>query len=462
MVMELPRFFALESVDVSKYLRHEKGDDENKPDTKCTGEEVVSPCTKFEAEMPDKMDDNDKGLVHIRCCYNNKYLVLLDNDNGDRISPRATVPVEDKTDPSCTLFEPIFNSDGRVQFKHAYLDRQVIVYEAGQNCIKVRPCDGEPSYFNVVNWESLMVLPKHVAFKRNDGQCLEVHTCDDYRVGFSSVSIKDVGYPTVGQQIVTTRDGSIHLKSNLTDNYWHQDDDSCIRASKSSSSANLFQPIRVADHIIALRCLANNKFCRSVKDGDKYYLKADVPTINREARFEVEEAVLSRSIYNVQFRETDGRIYDEMDVKVASGEVVNQTNLEDTIALKLSYEDTRTWGWNFSASLTLGGGFSIEAGIPEIINEGIEVSGSITVGLQYASTTTTTRLAETVYSVNVLPHTSVKVSLLATKGKCDVPFSYTQCDTLYSGETETYKNYDGVFTGSNAYNLRYETEEKAL
>ncbi|KAI3971755.1 hypothetical protein MKW92_002942 [Papaver armeniacum] len=294
-----------------------------------------------------------------------------------------------------------------------------------------------------------MELPRFFALESVDVSkylFLDVLINDDYRLGFSSAACKDVGYPTVGQDIVTTRDGSIHLKSG------HQDVDSCTRASSSSNN-------KFCNNIIALRCLCNNKFCRSVKDGDNYYLKADVPTINRETRLEVEETVLSRSIYNVQFRGTDGRIYDAADIKVASGEVVNQTKLEDTVELKLSYEDTRTCSWNFSASLMLGGGYSMEAGIPLIIDKGYEVSGSITLGLQYASTTSTKRLAETVYRVNVRPHTSVKVT---TKGKCDVPFSYTQCDTLSSGETETYKNDDGVFTGTNAYNLRYETEEKAL
>ncbi|RZC75815.1 hypothetical protein C5167_000142 [Papaver somniferum] len=308
----------------------------------------------------------------------------------------------------------------------------------------------------------VMELPRFFALESVDVSkylCPDVLINDDYRLEFSSAACKDVGYPTVGQDIVTTGDRSIHLKSNWTNNHWHQDDDSCIRASNSSSSANLFQPIRVANNTIALPCFGNNKFCRSVKDVDNYYLKADVPTINRGTRLQVEEAVLSRSIYNVQFRETDGRIYDATDIKVASGEVVNQNKLEDTIELKLSYEDTRTRSWNFSASLMLGGGYYMEAGIPLIIDNGYEVSGSITLGLQYASTTSTKRLAETVYRVNVCPHTRVKVT---TKGKCDVTFSYTQCDTLYSGKTETYKNYDGVFTGSNAYNLRYETEEKAL
>ncbi|RZC88690.1 hypothetical protein C5167_029538 [Papaver somniferum] len=450
MVMELPRFFALESVDVSKYLRHEKGDDAN-----CTGEEVVSPYTKFEGKMPSKKDNNGKDLVHIRCCYNNKYLVKL--DNSDRISPRATAPVEDQTDPSCTLFEPIFNNDGRVQFKHVQLNQAVGVYAADQNCIKVAP-NAEASYFNVVNWQSLMVLPKHVAFKGQDGKYLNVLIDDSHSCSlvFSS---DDAGDETVAQEVVTTRDGSICLKSDYTTDYWYQNRDDKIIA---NGRRNNFQPVKLADNIIALRCLSSNRYCRSVKDGDNYYLKADRSTISSDTRLEVEELVLRRSIYNVQFRKSDSRIYGETEITVASGEVVNRTNADDTVELKLSYADTRAHSWNFSGSLTFGAKYTIKTGVPLICESKIEISASITLGIQYTTTNSTTILAETVYKVNVPANTSVKVSLKATKGYCDVPFSYTQCDTLYNGQTETYRKHDGVFTGNNAYYLRYETAEKAL
>ncbi|MCL7026491.1 hypothetical protein MKW94_017461 [Papaver nudicaule] len=203
-------------------------------------------------------------------------------------------------------------------------------------------------------------------------------------------------------------------------------------------------------------------YCRSYRDGDRDYLKADVSTISRDACLVVEELVLSRSIYNIVFRKNDGRIYDQTEIIMASGEVVNRTNVEDTVELKLSYEDTQTSSWNFSGSLTLGIKVTWEAGIPKIFEGEIEISGSITLGLQYTTTTTTTRVAEAVYKVNVPARTRVKVSLKATKGKCDVPYSYTQCDTLTNGEIETYRKDDGVFTGTNCYHLSYETEEKSL
>ncbi|MCL7034235.1 hypothetical protein MKW94_007286 [Papaver nudicaule] len=456
MAMELPRFFALESIDVSEYLRHLKGSDADHPDIRCTGKEVVSPYTKFESVVP-KMDNNDRGLVHIRCCYNNKYWVK-ESEEGDMITPRATEPEEDDTKWSCTLFEPIYNMEGttlQVQLNHVQLGQPLYVFTGSRNCIRVNP-DTSAAKFTVIDWQSLLVLPKQVALKRPGGQYLNVLNNDGDLVFMSD----DGADATVGQEVVTTRDGSIRLKPNCLDKYWHRDVDNQVRV--NCDSDDLFQPIQVADNMIALRSLSNNMYCRSYKDGDKYYLIADMPTICRDSRLEVVELVLSRSIYNVVFHEEDGRIYDETMTTMASGEVVNQTDVDDNIELKLSYTDTQTMAWNFSGSLTLGVKYTMKAGVPLICGSKIKVSASITLGVQYTTTTTTTRLAETVYRVHVPAHTRVKVSLKATQGKCDVPYSYTQCDTFFNGQTETYRKDDGVFTGTNCYHLSYYTEEEAL
>ncbi|MCL7034234.1 hypothetical protein MKW94_007285 [Papaver nudicaule] len=439
--MELPRFFALQGIMNSKYLIHKKGPDA--PDMKCIGEEIVSPHTKFEAEMPE-MGNNDRGLVHIRCCYNNKYWVK-ESEEYDMIAPRATIPEEDDTKWSCTMFEPVFSTDfgdTRIVFKHVNLNRPLLIHNDG--FIRVGQESG--SQFAAINWESLLVLPKYIAFRRGDEKYLNVIEVDG-DLGFTS---DDSGDPTVGQRVVTNGDGSILLRSGCQNKYWARDTNDRIMARlqeiRGSSRHQSFQPIKVDDDIIALRSLGNNMFCRSCKDGDdKYCLKADAPTISRDTHFK-----------------EDGRIYDETMITMASGDVVNRTNVADTVDLKFSYQDTRTSSWNFSGSLTLGVTCEMEAGIPFICDGKVELSGSVTMGVQHTTTTTTTRLGETVYKVNVPAHTSVKVNLKATKGKCDVPYSYTQRDTYINGETETYKKDDGVFTGTNCYHLSYHTEEEAL
>ncbi|KAK9950689.1 hypothetical protein M0R45_006164 [Rubus argutus] len=78
-VAMVPRFVALKLMYNRKYLSIT----ENDPRLpawflKCNGEEVVSPLAKFEVEMA----NNENGLVHIRCCYNNKYLVAANTPTG--------------------------------------------------------------------------------------------------------------------------------------------------------------------------------------------------------------------------------------------------------------------------------------------------------------------------------------------------------------------------------------------
>ena len=56
----------------------------------------------------------------------------------------------------------------------------------------------------------------------------------------------------------------------------------------------------------------------------------------------------------------------------------------------------------------------------------------------------------------------VRVSLLATKGHCDVPYSYTQRDTLMNGDQVTNYYDDGIYTAVNCYNFKYETKQEPL
>ena len=90
------------------------------------------------------------------------------------------------------------------------------------------------------------------------------------------------------------------------------------------------------------------------------------------------------------------------------------------------------------------------------------VSRRTTQSYEWGSTITNENTIATTYTVLVVPGESVSVSLLATKGYCDVPFSYFQRDILYTGETVIYKKDDGLFTGVNAYDFQYETDKQSL
>ncbi|KAM2058092.1 hypothetical protein ACFX16_030709 [Malus domestica] len=79
-------------------------------------------------------------------------------------------------------------------------------------------------------------------------------------------------------------------------------------------------------------------FCKSLTtEGKDNCLNAAVPTITQETRLELEEVVVSRSIYNVNFRVLDARVYNQRVVTMATGAAINLTNEQNTVDMKLSY-----------------------------------------------------------------------------------------------------------------------------
>ncbi|KAK8571598.1 hypothetical protein V6N12_027678 [Hibiscus sabdariffa] len=87
----------------------------------------------------------------------------------------------------------------------------------------------------------------------------------------------------------------------------------------------------------------------------------------------------------------------------------------------------------------------------------IEVSGEVQTEVEWGETKTSTTVVEVVHKVVVPPMTKVTVNLVATKGTCDVPFTYMQRDTLYDGSIVTSEIEGGTYTGSNYYNIDFVT-----
>ncbi|KAI9070549.1 hypothetical protein K1719_047487 [Acacia pycnantha] len=76
----------------------------------------------------------------------------------------------------------------------------------------------------------------------------------------------DVGDDTtVGNEIFTTHDGSIRVKSDYFGKFWRRSpnwiqDDS--NDTTNNNSDTLFWPVKVDNNVVALRNLGNNNFCK--------------------------------------------------------------------------------------------------------------------------------------------------------------------------------------------------------
>ncbi|CAI9772399.1 unnamed protein product [Fraxinus pennsylvanica] len=476
----LPRYVVLLSQYNSKYLSYINDDTKLHGLMRFSGEQAVSTYAKYEVERA--RSSANKGLVHIRCSYNNKYWRKQSKDSL-WIAALANESNENHSDWSCTLFEPVYvnGQDAAqgvrfrsVQNKHyACLWRAAKPYSsclyAGSESPNNELCD----VCTIIDWETFLVLPKHVAFKGDNGKYLTAASKEGHQ--YLQFSSDDIGAPGVGNEVFITRNGSVVIKSDYYGKFWRRSPDwiwadTNHKITDPSSIDNtefsddlLFWPIKLGDKEVALRNLGNNYFCkRLTTQGKESCLNAGVSTISKEARLEVSEIVVSRNIYNVDYRLLDSRIYNQTVITVATGNAVNDSDLPNIVDLKLSYVETKTATWNASVSLKLGAKITFETGIPLIIDGKVELSGEFTGTCTQGEAMTTTQTLETTYKVIVPPRTGVRVCMLATKGSCNVPFSYTQHDTLTNGQKVTYHMDDGVYTGVNSYNFKYETKAETL
>ncbi|PQQ00694.1 uncharacterized protein Pyn_40088 [Prunus yedoensis var. nudiflora] len=431
----LPRFVVVTSNTNGKYLRYIDEDIKNEVPAgylKFSGQEAGSQYAKFEVEKA--KSSGNEGLVHIKCCYNNKYWVRRTlTSSSYLIAAVADEPVEDKTNESCTLFEPVYINDDylvgddestnhilMLRFRHTRRGEFLKIYNGGSNpahfgglYIGDRNPNPQFDVFTVTDWESLfMMLPKDVAFKGHNGNLLGTRL----------------------NEVFTSADGGLSFSSGklwrLTKGDWI-----CLDADNSTS----------------------------IK---RFAVTEKITSNDSEAYQEVKELGVSKEIYNVNFRLKDAMIYTKKVVEIVIGEAVNRTEETQTVELKLSYKKTRS-GSLKSSVFKLGVQRSIDGEVPVIADNGkIEVdefAESVERRKTGTATIFTCSVNEVaVYKVVLTAMAMVKVRLLATKASYDVPFSYTQRETLTGGQIITNDMDDGVYCGTNTFNFKLETTEEKL
>lgn len=468
-VVVLPRLVEFRSkYAYSKYLlRYVKEEGQKKGLVQFSGEDVGSADAKFEVEKSESGD----GSVHIRSCYNNKYLQLVDNDNW--IAPRAEKPDEDRSKRSCTLFRPTsVGGDSRtIRLTNVYLGTYLFMWRTASpyyGC--VYSCNSNPEadscdVFSVIDWQSLVLLPKYVAFKGDNDKFLSPIWYEGHSyLQFSESKADDL--MVVGNEIVRiTSDGNIRIRNMFRDRYW------CLSpnwiwadSTNSSNNDTLFEPIKCSNDTIALRNMANKLFCiRLSTEGKINCLNAGSSTINiSTAKFKVSELIISRKIDNIRFRLMDSRVYDEKMLVMVSSTYTNRGNSTQEQTIQLSYTNKRSSSWNNSLSLTTSVEATITAGIPFI------EEGKVTVGAESSAQHAWGEIVESEenvtisYKVSIPPRTKVTVRTVTTRGVCDVPFNYDQRDVLYTGKTVVTNMDDGVFTGVNNYSFYTEEKEEPL
>ncbi|XP_050373454.1 uncharacterized protein LOC126791088 [Argentina anserina] len=173
--IRLPKFVMWKAKYNNKYLRLTKNDPGLAGFIKFNGNEATSPYAMFELQKA----ETGNSFVHIRCCYNSKYLVRSNTLRW--IVAAAEKPEENKSKISCTLFElePVDKTGGlEFRFRHiqmrmyACLMTRVDVSKYGglfgdsnlpdkDECDVYTLVDGESAY----KTNTTVVLPRFVALK---------------------------------------------------------------------------------------------------------------------------------------------------------------------------------------------------------------------------------------------------------------------------------------------------------
>uniref|UniRef100_A0A804MID5 Agglutinin domain-containing protein n=1 Tax=Zea mays TaxID=4577 RepID=A0A804MID5_MAIZE len=191
----------------------------------------------------------------------------------------------------------------------------------------------------------------------------------------------------------------------------------------------------------------------------------DTSTKNSDTLFEVikiEEAVLSRKISNIEYHLKGAKIFDKKAKTLITREAVNGTSTDSKTTITLKYSVIKGKLWDSSKSMKLGVTTTIEAGVPVVLPATIEVQSEFNSTYSWGESIIEKEEYSNAYEVVVPAYSVVTVSVLATQGICQVPFSYTQEDVLTTGERKVFKFDDGIFRGVNSFGFKSEVTERKL
>ncbi|KAF4349257.1 hypothetical protein F8388_024224 [Cannabis sativa] len=381
-------------------------------------------------------------------------------------------PIEkDLPEQPGTWFEVTKDSDNNsFKFTHVATQRCAAFYHDSLYAFSsIPPADGDAKMmeFDILDWQSLVLFPKTttVAFLGPNNKYLSSNG-DNHVMLFNSDDITDA---SIAHQIFIVGDGYVCVKNISTGKFWRKILYNWICAvGDNMDEGAVFWPVKVADNSVALL------FKNYIRSEDRYIqiftdqyvngLNANGPKITSDNTLVVVDTVGSRSIYGINFRPEESRIYKVKALEKAHASAKNFDEKEhNTLTLAFSYKTSSSTTFSAGVSLKIGVHPSVEVDvIPEIVKMKVETSAELTGTVGWENTQTVETTTESTYTVIVPPKTRTTVTLLATQGMCDVPFSYTQRDVLRDGSVIIHNLNDGIFTGLNTFDMDFVAQNEPL
>ncbi|CAM0943012.1 unnamed protein product [Alopecurus aequalis] len=456
------------------------------------GTVVANARTRFVVERSKKEAD---GFIHVRCCYNNKYWVpvlVQDGCSSCWFISTANEPEDDLSSPSCTLFQalPVNEKDDSITFLHPGLRKFACVVSIG-NETYMQLQENNSNNFTAVGLSGHKELPKHVAFKGDNGKYLGAKDLEEefdmhgkkitpvvlsipvvggLVAGFKTArcmsrrryfqfNTEDIGHASVSYTTFTNDDGTVRIASNNGKVWKRSSWGNWIKTGDMEDKDDrdtLFEVVS-GDGFVALRNLGNNKFCRRLTVGGRTsYLSACGDSISQCAQLKLEEPFVSFEISDVKFHLDEARMYNKQILNVVTMTRTNNTSREFKTTFSFSKKVEMVSKWENTVSSKTGVQHKIRSsvsGVP-IIAHG-EVIYSTESGTLDRHTRSETNTDETTITeeYSVPPGTKLAGKLVATRASSDVPYSYKQTGVLKNGDVVTTIHNDGIYTVTNNYNF---------
>ncbi|KAM0891613.1 hypothetical protein ACQ4PT_026289 [Festuca glaucescens] len=477
------KFFAFRAEHNGKYLQSVYRKNAAGNHIEASGGVEANARTSFLVER----SEEEEGLMHVQCCYNNKYwapVQVQDSGRSRWIMGTADEPEEDLSSPSCTLFQalPGKDKDNSIRFLHSGKQKFACVVSIGDKTY-MQLDDGDDQENKSGNFTVgfPQEFPKHVAFRGDNGKYLSIKplsTLDNIGLIILQIVIFEVILPTTtmvfcqnllrfqmkkikdARAIFTTfinADGTVRIKSNAG-GFWRRNSTDMILTPLVQQDDNdpdsLFEVV-TRDGFIALRNLGNNKFCRSI--GEENVLGACDDSISKWAKLKLEVPVKSREISDVKFNLDEARIYNKKIINAVTVTRRNYTSgeIKATFSFTKKVEMVSTWVTSGSFKIGVKAKFTLGPLMPVITGGHVRTSVEATVSLSKPTSQKNTDEAMVTEDYFIPPRTTAAGTFHAMRASCDVPYSYKQTDVLTTGEEVTTIHDDGIYTVANNYNFHF-------
>ncbi|CAO2821344.1 unnamed protein product [Amaranthus hypochondriacus] len=430
---------------------------------------IFNPRVKFAVE------NGPDGLVHIRCCYNNKYWTRA-SAMEDYITPSASEAIEDKNKWNCTLFKPVLIQDSTlsVEFIHNQTGRFIAttILKTDACVLHIGPSHLDNGHdhirFQVFDYGSLVKLPQYVAFKGDNGKFLITDYLNRISYGhkFAGNCLSD---KRTKHEIFSNIEGHILVKNVDADKFWRFRrlatkmiaPDGTSRRDKASKVEviQLHEP-----NVVSLRIPSDKVFIGRGFDitNLRHALLPIGTTVTPETRLEVVEPILNRRVDHVKYRPEHSRIYEKTPETIHKAEIPNDTHLEHQHSIEISYTKSKTSSWNNGIILTSSVKTTFKTCTACLVDGQVEISTQISEELKWGECMQSSEQVKSTYIVPVPARHKTIVTTMVTKAKCDIPFSYVQTDTFYDGSKKTTQFDDGVYTSNETYDFQLMTKYEPL